>query len=589
MSIKDKFPFALPDAGKAPSAGPVVLPISSARSGDKLAPAPVYLLAEHLDSVLAAGEDLAKARIIWDMSGRDGVADPLQHRVDVRGEIENIRTLENVIIARVLTSRQRVLEVMRTDKRFDALGKLYVAGTAVLVDAAEECGDCTNMDFDTADGIPAYLRSRGLVAEDAPAPSNGDTLEVTEKFLIAKRIAIGPLMDLAATFLDSLETHYDLFLDEDELPMPPLVDRDAATAAEKTPTRDHGLGTISDRDTCSDDSAAVFASQLADVREALNAAQSATGSGEADEATTDGAATEDEVEHVDREAAAEPDLDIICEDETAETGGSDALELALDVTTDEHEDADAYGFEDETAAVEDLALESDDVAIDEPQELTAAEVEGAEDDGDECDLEDGAASTSLDETLEADESASSAGAATDGDIACNTDDEAMAGATLADTGENEVDAETDEPAKASVLSFAAKSADITAPEDPEENLEEDPETDTDQAATSVADESDVSCRRPISAEAVSDEAETHSESASTEEHTDEIPDDEMPALHDGDEASEQLANDSIDDNQSLDAAGGPGHAGEADNDDNGGEPPSGPSRSLMRRLRLVKS
>lgn len=586
MSIKDKFPFTLPDAGKAPSASPVVLPISSARSGDKLAPAPVYLLAEHLDSVLAAGEDLAKARIIWDMSGRDGVADALQHRVDVRSEIETIRTLENVIIARVLTSRQRVLEVMRSDKLFEALGKLYVAGTAVLVDVAEECGDCTNLDFDTADGIPAYLRSRGLVAEDAPAPSDGDTLEVTEKFLIAKRIAIGPLMDLAATFLDSLETHYDLFLDEDELPMPPLVDRDAATAAEKTPTHDHGLGTISDRDTGSDDSTALFASQLADVREALNAPQSATGLGEADDAATDGAATEDEAEHVDREAAAESDLDTISEDETAETGGGDALELAPDVTTDEDEDADAYGFEDETADVEDLALESDDEAIDEPQELTAAEVASGEDDGDECDLASSTASDGSAETLGSDDSGyDAADVAADGDITCNFGAEATTagGGSLAVTGEDEVDTETDGPAKATVLSFADKSADMTPPEEPE--------ADDNQVSTDFADESDETSDGDgliIATEASPSEPEPHPENANAKEQGDESLDDDVAAASGGGEDLEQLAEDGIEDEQILDA-GGPGHAGEADNDDGGGKPPSGPSRSLMRRLRLVKS
>ena len=44
-------------------------------------------------------------------------------------------------------------------------------------------------------------------------------------FLIAKRIAAGPLMDLAAALLDALELHYDLFLDENELAMAPQINR----------------------------------------------------------------------------------------------------------------------------------------------------------------------------------------------------------------------------------------------------------------------------------------------------------------------------------------------------------------------------
>jgi hypothetical protein len=37
---------------------------------------------------------------------------------------------------------------------------------------------------------------------------------VTPRFLIAERIALGALMDLAATFLDTLELFYDLYSDE---------------------------------------------------------------------------------------------------------------------------------------------------------------------------------------------------------------------------------------------------------------------------------------------------------------------------------------------------------------------------------------
>ena len=87
MSIKDKFPFGLPHQNAAPASQPALpagpsksWPSAWSKSGDKLAPAPVYLLADHLDAVLAAGEDLIKARIVWDMSGREDVSDVLRNR-----------------------------------------------------------------------------------------------------------------------------------------------------------------------------------------------------------------------------------------------------------------------------------------------------------------------------------------------------------------------------------------------------------------------------------------------------------------------------------------------------------------------------
>lgn len=194
------------------------------------APAVVFLLADHLDAVLAMGEDMGATPIVWDMADRKAGDDVVQTRHEVRASIESIRALELAIVARVLTARRRAAELARRDTRFGPLAEMFVAATAVLADAAEECGDTTAQDFDTADGIIAYLRSRGLVAVDAPAPSEGGAISVSDEFLIARRIALGPLMDLVARFLDTMETHYTLFeADEDERP-DALVETAAAGA-----------------------------------------------------------------------------------------------------------------------------------------------------------------------------------------------------------------------------------------------------------------------------------------------------------------------------------------------------------------------
>lgn len=174
-------------------------------------PPNVYLLADNLDAALAAGEDLLASRLSWHAGDtRDG-EDIARARADERSAFQAVRTLEQVLIARVLKSRERAEDVARRDTRFGAVARLYNAGTAILIEAVAEFGDQAGQDFDTGGATLAFLRSRALLAEDAAQPPEGQSLAVTEDFLVAHRIRLGTLLDLVAMFLDTLEAHYDLF------------------------------------------------------------------------------------------------------------------------------------------------------------------------------------------------------------------------------------------------------------------------------------------------------------------------------------------------------------------------------------------
>ena len=178
------------------------------------APVSVYLLAEHLDGALAAGEDLVARGADWRMLAEDpGVAS--QFVSQQRQIAEEVRGFEMMLIARILKARSHAGILAEIDARFSAIAKLFVSGTAILVDAVEECGDASQSDFDTGDDLVAYVRSRGLIAPDAAHVSDPRSLTIDDNFLVAKRITLGPLMDMAAAFLDALETHYELFVEEE--------------------------------------------------------------------------------------------------------------------------------------------------------------------------------------------------------------------------------------------------------------------------------------------------------------------------------------------------------------------------------------
>lgn len=177
--------------------------------------ASVYLVADHLDAALAAGEDLLEVNGASDAPFATLPATAVAHQGALqRRFVERVRTLELTMAMRVLQARQRAKDLRRADARLAAVANLFIGGTAALADAVADLGDSTGVDFQTGDDAIAYLRSRGVIAADAAGLASLGELRVTARFLVAERIALGALMDLAATFLDTLELFYELYGEE---------------------------------------------------------------------------------------------------------------------------------------------------------------------------------------------------------------------------------------------------------------------------------------------------------------------------------------------------------------------------------------
>jgi hypothetical protein len=186
------------------------------------APLSVYLLADHLDAALAAGEDLVARGQDWRTlaeghAAEDHVAQAgAEFAFAQRALAEEVRGYELMLTARILKAREHARTLASIDLRFAAVANLFVSGTAILLDAVDECGDARNEDFDTGDDVVSYVRSRGLIAPDAANVLTPAQFSIDDSFLVAARLALGPLMDLASAFLDALDAHYDLFVEEPE-------------------------------------------------------------------------------------------------------------------------------------------------------------------------------------------------------------------------------------------------------------------------------------------------------------------------------------------------------------------------------------
>ena len=183
------------------------------------APLSVYMLADHLDSALAAGEDLVARGQDWRTLAENAAVEQSvssDFAFAQREVVESVRGLELLLIARILKARENANALGEVDKRFAAVANLFVSATVLLLDAIEECGDARNADFETGDDVVSYVRDRGLIAPDASNVLHPSQLAIDDNFLVAKRILLGPLMDMTAAFLDALDAAYDLFVEDED-------------------------------------------------------------------------------------------------------------------------------------------------------------------------------------------------------------------------------------------------------------------------------------------------------------------------------------------------------------------------------------
>src|SRR5687768_16384733 len=88
------------------------------------APVNVYLLADHLDAALAAGEDLTSVLFIWPGPQPRDPERIAELRAGQRGAIERIRTFELALMSRVIKGREWAVEVAENEERFAMMARL---------------------------------------------------------------------------------------------------------------------------------------------------------------------------------------------------------------------------------------------------------------------------------------------------------------------------------------------------------------------------------------------------------------------------------------------------------------------------------
>ncbi len=179
-------------------------------------PACVYVLADNLDAALAAGEDLRAVTKHWPTGG---ASDPGVVGMR-RWVLGRVKAHEMMLISRILQARTNAEELAQQQTKFKLLAHLFVSSLSELESIAQEEGQQTQPDFESGGDMVEFLRSRGVVAKDAPGELPYDELTITDEFLVSGRLPLGITLDLVAEVIEVLETQFDLYPDEPESEQP---------------------------------------------------------------------------------------------------------------------------------------------------------------------------------------------------------------------------------------------------------------------------------------------------------------------------------------------------------------------------------
>lgn len=176
----------------------------------------LFLLADHLDAALAMGEDLTACKVSLQQSQSVHAMERIeQQNRALRGFVGEARTLELALVSRLLQARKWAEALRESELGLKPVIGLFIAGTAQFADHIAEIGDPTNSAFETGNTPLAYLRSRGMVEASEVSLATRDAITVTDEFLVMGLARLGTLLDLVATFLDTLDLLGDLRIAHD--------------------------------------------------------------------------------------------------------------------------------------------------------------------------------------------------------------------------------------------------------------------------------------------------------------------------------------------------------------------------------------
>lgn len=168
----------------------------------------VYFLTDHLFAAIEAGERIRsasfkQAKTEGELSGED----IMQELEQLRNFIANLSDWEEEMVSKLIQARQWSRHLREHDAYFKPIIDLFNGATHPLTDVAAQISDHHDRHFEGGDHPDWFINSRDLVQEQSDQ-FQILSLSSGENYLVGGHVRLSHLIELADTYLSTLETRF---------------------------------------------------------------------------------------------------------------------------------------------------------------------------------------------------------------------------------------------------------------------------------------------------------------------------------------------------------------------------------------------
>lgn len=175
----------------------------------------VFFLSDHLCSAIEEGEKILNLSYTSEPMSSEMRADDILDRLDDFHQfLDDIKTLEFLLVTKLNQARHWCIHLRYLDKEFAPMLDLFNTATDALVDIEGILGLDEQDVFEGKGSQEHFMESRKLIVEtNSKDDDDPSQVNVDDSFLLGGKIPLSAVLEACNTFLDSIDIRYDVMED----------------------------------------------------------------------------------------------------------------------------------------------------------------------------------------------------------------------------------------------------------------------------------------------------------------------------------------------------------------------------------------